>query len=160
MGLSVLVVVLPRPQSSGRQLSSERSLEVKPLGVVQLLVNIPPTQVLSLEITVAQASWKCVSPGELRDEMLMITLLNCCRCWWSWRGGSSDVRECRAALLVYDKLKVINSNVAQDFVAPLGSDDNFVVQHRFRDVNSAQGPFRNSVFGGQIPEQFLAREVM
>ena len=83
--------------------------------------------------------------------------MNSCSSWRSWCGGRSDVWESRAALLAYYELEVVNSNVAEDFVAPLGGDDHFVIQHRFVQVNSAQAPLRNSIFGSQIPDQFLAR---
>ena len=81
--------------------------------------------------------------------------MNSCSCWRSGRGGRGDVWESGAVLLAYDELEVINSNVAEDFVAPLGGDDHFVIQHRLVQVNSAQGPGRNSMFWGQIPHQFL-----
>ena len=89
--------------------------------------------------------------------MQNIALMNSCSSWRSWRGGRSDVWESRAALLAYYELEVVNSNVAEDFVAPLGGDDHFVIQHRFVKVNSAQAPLRNSIFGSQIPDQFLGR---
>ena len=86
----------------------------------------------------------------------ILTLLNSCSCWRSGRGGSGNVRESGTALLAYDELEVINSNVAEDFVAPLCGDDNFVIQDGLLEVNSAKGPGRNSIMGSQIPDQFLA----
>ena len=83
--------------------------------------------------------------------------MNSCSSWRSWCGGRSDVWESRAALLAYYELEVVNSNVAEDLVAPLGGDDHFVIQHRFLQVNSAKAPLRNSIFGSQIPDKFLAR---
>ena len=84
-------------------------------------------------------------------------MMNSCGRRRSRRGGRGDVWESRAILLARDELEVVNGNVAKDFVASLGGDDNFVIQHRFVQVNSAEGPFRNSMFGGQIPDQFLGR---
>ena len=81
--------------------------------------------------------------------------MHSCSCWRSGRGRRGDVWESRAALLSWDELEVVHSNVAKDFVASLSGDDNFVIQHRYVQLNSAQGPFSYSMFGGQIPDQFL-----
>ena len=149
-------MVLPWPQSSACQLSSECSLEVKPGRVVQLLVDIPATQVSWLEITVAETSWELGMDQcwQLAD----FTLLHCCSCWRSWRCRSGDVWKSRAAFLAKYELEVINSYIAKDFVASLGRDDNFVMELRFGQVHSAQRPGRNSMFGGEVPDQFLAGE--